>query len=151
MRIILGDFEDSRVLDLLSFHLAGMHENSPPGNVFSLDLTGLKSPDVSFWTAWDGDDLMGCGAIKFLSADQAELKSMRTYDHHLRKGASKALLKHLLDKARSKGVTRVSLETGSGEAFEPALALYRANGFENGPAFSDYVQSDFNQFLHLDI
>jgi putative acetyltransferase len=151
MKLVLGDFADERVLDLLRYHLAGMHANSPAGHVHALDLSGLDRPDVSFWTVWDGDDLMGCGAIKFLSADQAELKSMRTYEHHLRKGVGKALLIHLIDLARAKGMKRVSLETGSGDAFEPALALYRTYGFTNSAAFSDYVASDFNQFLHLDI
>jgi putative acetyltransferase len=151
VRIIPGDFESAQVRDLLKLHLSGMRENSPPGSVYALDLTGLSTPDVTFWTAWDGDILLGCGAIKALSDSAGEIKSMRTYPQHLRKGVGRALLKHMLDLARERGYHRVSLETGSGEAFEPALTLYRAFGFRNGNAFADYTASEFNQFLHLEL
>ena len=151
MKIILGDFDDERVLALLREHLAGMHANTPAGHVYALDLSGLRVPAVTFVTAWVGEDLLGCGAIKELDATSGELKSMRTASAHLRKGVGAALLEHLLALARARGYRRVSLETGSGAAFEPALALYRKYGFANGGAFGDYVASEFNQFLHLAI
>ena len=151
MKILPGDLDDPCVRDLLKLHLTGMQENSPPDSVYALDLSGLAVAEVSLWTAWDGDELLSCGAIKELSPTSAEIKSMRTYPRHLRKGAGRALLQHMLTLARSRGYARVSLETGTSESFVPALALYRAAGFTNGEPFADYEASDFNQFLHLDL
>lgn len=146
-----GDFTDERVLALLHAHLAGMHANSPPGSVYALDLSGLRRPDVSFYTVWDGDDLLAMGALKELDPTTGEVKSMRTADAHLRRGAGAFLLEALIMTARNRGYARLSLETGSGPAFEPALALYRRFGFSNGDAFGDYEASAFNQFLHCDL
>ncbi|MGH2341354.1 GNAT family N-acetyltransferase [Segnochrobactraceae bacterium EtOH-i3] len=151
MQIRPGDFSDPQVIDLLRLHLAGMHAASPPGSVHALDLSGLKRPDISFFTVWDGDALMGCGALRALSPEAAEIKSMRTHPEHLHKGVGAVLLRHLLAEARTRGHTRVSLETGSGPTFAAALHLYRAFGFTPGPAFGDYVTTEFNQFLHLDL
>lgn len=151
MRIVAADFADKQVLGLLSLHLEGMRANSPPESVFALDLSGLKAPGVSLYTAWDGDTLLGMGAIKWIDHATAEVKSMRTHPSHLRKGVAAALLEHLIAVARHRGHRRLSLETGSGPAFEPALTLYRKRGFMNGPAFGGYVASEFNQFLHLDL
>jgi putative acetyltransferase len=151
MRIHPGDFTDPQVIELLRIHLAGMHSSSPKDSVFALDLSGLQRPDLSFWTVWEGDTLLGCGALKELSGDSGELKAMRTHPENLRQGVARRLLGHLLDLARARGYRRVSLETGSGEAFEPALALYRNMGFANGEAFGDYAATGFNQFLHLDL
>jgi len=96
MKIKDGDFNDLKVLELLRLHLSGMQENSPPKSVHALDLTGLQSTDISFWTVWSGDDLMGCGALKRLSADRAEIKSMRTHAHHMRKGVGAYLLEYII-------------------------------------------------------
>ncbi len=144
-----GDFADARVRALLRFHLAGMAENSPPGTSYALDLSSLQRSDISFYTVWDDDDLLAMGALKELDPDAGEVKSMRTAEAHLRRGAASFLLTHLIRTARQRGYTRLSLETGSGAAFEPALALYRSYGFESGPAFGDYDASPFNQFFHL--
>jgi putative acetyltransferase len=151
MDVRAGDFDDPRVVDLLREHLAGMHASSPPGSVYALDLSGLRHPAVSFFTVWDGDELLGCGALKRLDAATAELKSMRTTARHLRRGAGARMLEHLLAVARERGHARVCLETGSGPAFEPALALYRRYGFVPCAAFGDYVATPFNQFLQLPI
>jgi putative acetyltransferase len=134
---------------LLALHLAGMHANSPPGSVFALDLSGLQIPEVTVWTAWRGGRIASVGALKILQNDTAEVKSMRTHPDFLRSGAASAILERIITVAKSRGVKRLSLETGSGAAFEPALALYRRRGFVNGEPFSDYEQSAFNQFLHL--
>ncbi|HPF24670.1 MAG TPA: GNAT family N-acetyltransferase [Hyphomonas sp.] len=146
-----GDFADPQILDLLRLHLQGMAENSPPGHSFALDLSGLQRPDVTFLSVWDDGTLLAIGAIKELAADHGELKSMRTRTDRLRSGAGGLMLLSLLDLAITRGYRRVSLETGTGEPFEPALALYRKHGFRDGEAFADYVRSDFNQFLHLDL
>jgi putative acetyltransferase len=146
-----GDFTHEQVLALLRVHLAGMHANSPPGSVYALDVSGLQKPDVSFYTVWDGSDLLAMGALKALDDTSGEVKSMRTAQAHLRRGAAAFLLDHLIAVARQRGYSRLSLETGTGESFEPALALYRRSGFQNGPAFGDYEASAFNQFLHLSL
>ena len=151
MEIRDGDFADARVLELLAEHLAGMHANSPPGSVYALDLGGLQLPSIAFLTVWDGDELLACGALKHLDAGAGEIKSMRTAARHVRRGAAAFLLAHLLELARGRGYARVCLETGSGAAFEPALALYRKHGFVPGPAFGDYIATEFNQFLHFTI
>jgi putative acetyltransferase len=136
---------------LLALHLAGMHSNTPAGHVFALDLSGLQAPGVTVWTAWDGEDVVGVGALKLLGDGTGELKSMRTDPAHLRRGVGSAILEHIIGEARARGLRRLSLETGRGEAFEPALALYRRRGFEGGGAFGDYAPSAFNQFLHLEL
>lgn len=134
---------------LLAFHLQGMHANSPPGHVFALDLSGLTTPDVSVWSAWDGDAIAAIGALKALGDGTGEVKSMRTHPDHVRRGAAALLLDRIVADARTRGFSRLSLETGSGPAFDAALTLYRKRGFEDGEAFSDYERSAFNQFLHL--
>ena len=151
MRIIPGDFGDPQVLALLRTHLAGMHESSPPGTVYALDLSGLRAPEISFFAAWEGPRVVGIGALKQLDATTGEVKSMRTHPDHLRKGVAARLLEHLLAVARSRGYRRVSLETGTGPAFAAADALYRRYGFANGESFGEYAPSDFNQFLHLSL
>jgi len=146
-----GDFGDDRVKELLTRHLEGMHANSPPGQVFALDWSGLQKPEISFYTLWEGEDLLGFGALKELEPRAGEIKSMRTADAHLRKGFAATILDHIIAEARQRGYTRLSLETGSGPAFEPALTLYRKHGFSDGGAFGGYEKSPFNQFLHLDL
>ena len=149
MQIVPGDFEDARVLDLLGVHLEGMHANSPPGNVFALDLSGLKAPEMRFYTAWEGETLLGMGALKALGDGAGEIKSMRTHAAHLRKRVAARLLEHIIAEARARTYHRLSLETGSGPAFDAALTLYRRYGFIEGGVFGDYEKSDFNQFFHL--
>jgi putative acetyltransferase len=143
------DLSGGAVRALLAYHLSGMHENSPPGHVFALDISGLLAPGVTVWSVWRGENLTGIGALKLLSDGSGEIKSMRTHPDHLRQGASAALLAQIISQARRRGLWRLSLETGSGPAFDPALALYRKYGFADGEAFAEYVRSDFNQFLHL--
>lgn len=147
--IRVDDLSGETTRALLAAHLTGMHQNSPPGHVFALDLSGLRAPNVTVWSAWDGPALAGIAALKELGDGTGELKSMRTHPGHLRKGVATALLEHIIGEARRRGLRRLSLETGSGRAFEPALALYRKRGFKDGEAFAAYRRSDFNQFLHL--
>ncbi|NIJ17154.1 GNAT family N-acetyltransferase [Sphingobium vermicomposti] len=136
---------------LLALHLADMHASSPKGSVFALDISGLQVPEVTVWTAWRDGRVAAIGAMKMLEDGLAEVKSMRTHPHFLRMGAGAAILETIISAAIARDVRRLSLETGSGPAFEPALALYRRRGFENGSAFGGYGQSGFNQFLHLDL
>src|ERR1700719_1499014 len=146
------DLSGSETQKLLRLHLTGMHANSPgPEHVFALDLSGLKAPGVTVWTAWRGERIAGIGALKDLRDGTGEVKSMRTHPEFLRRGVGAALLERIIAEARARGMRRLSLETGSGPAFEPALALYRNRGFVCGEPFGDYVRSDFNQFLHLSL
>jgi putative acetyltransferase len=148
-QIRLDNLKGDATRDLLRLHLAGMHANSPPSHVNALDLSGLQAPGITLWSAWSGNRIAGIGALKRLGDGCGEIKSMRTHPDFLRQGVALALLQHIIATARSEGMQRLSLETGSGPAFEPALALYRNHGFVNGPAFAGYQASDFNQFLHL--
>ncbi len=149
MEILLDDLTDAPVKELLAYHLSGMRGNSPPDGVYALDLTALGSTDVALWSAWEGDILLGVGALKELTATSGEIKSMRTHADHLRKGVGLSILDHIIDVAKQRGYARLSLETGSGEQFEAALAMYRKRGFINGEPFGGYRASAFNQFLHL--
>jgi putative acetyltransferase len=151
LTIRVDDLSAEDVQALLALHLAGMNASSPPGSVFALDLSGLTHPAVTVWSVRRGGVLAGIGALKSLGDGTAEIKSMRTHPDHLRQGVGVALLRHMIAEARTRGLIRLSLETGSGPAFEPALSLYRRHGFTNGDKFSDYEKSDFNQFLHLEL
>jgi putative acetyltransferase len=151
LEIRKDDISSAATQSLLRLHLVGMAANTPPGHVFALDLSGLKSPDVTVWSLWDNDEICGIGALKQLDANSGELKSMRTHPKYLRRGVATALLEHIIEESRRRGLGLLSLETGTGAAFEPALALYRKHGFVDGEPFADYERSDFNQFLHLRI
>ena len=146
-----GGLDHPKVQDLLRLHLQAMRSNSPEGLAFALDLSGLKQASITFVAAWEDSNVLGCGAIKDLDGQAGEIKSMRTDSGHLRKGIAARIFDHLLMIARVRGYARVSLETGTGPEFEPALALYRRYGFQKGQAFADYVASDFNQFFYLDL
>jgi len=143
------DLSEEGTLDLLRIHLAGMRANSPPESVFALDLSGLKAPQVTVWTVRQSGRVIGMGALKELDGSSGELKSMRTHPDHLRRGVAAHLLDFMIAEARVRGWRKLSLETGHGPAFEPALNLYRNRGFVEGAAFSDYQPSPFCQFFHM--
>ena len=145
------DLSGIQTRDLLRLHLEGMHASSPPGSVFALDMSGLRVREVTVWTAWAGEAIAGICALKDLGDGTGEVKSMRTHPEFVRRGVASALLEHIVRVARSRGMVRLSIETGSGPAFEPALALYRRRGFIDGEAFAQYQRSSFNQFLHLSL
>jgi putative acetyltransferase len=147
--IRVDDLSSSTTRDLVRLHLEGMHAHSPPGSVFALDFTGLTAPEVTVWTVWSDGKIAGMGALKDLGDRAGELKSMRTHPDFLRRGVASALLEHIIAVARTRGMVRLSLETGSGPYFESALTLYRRRGFVDGEAFAGYQRSAFNQFLHL--
>lgn len=141
------DLSGPEIQALLREHLAGMHASSPPGTVFALPLEGLRRPEVTLWSVWEGSELCACGALKELDATHGEVKSMRTRPAFLRKGAASAVLAHILDEAKRRGYARVSLETGTGPAFEAAHALYERFGFERCGAFAPYEPNDFSAFM----
>lgn len=141
------DLQGDAIAALLSEHLAQMRAQSPPGSVHALDLAGLRAPEVQFFCAWRGDELLGCGALKRLSPAHAEIKSMRTAAAARRSGVARALLAHLMAAARAQGLTRLSLETGSQPAFEPARALYAAAGFAPCGPFEGYQPDPHSVFM----
>ncbi len=149
MHIIEDDLTGSEIRALLETHFAGMLANSPEGSCHFLDFDGLNAPDVTFWSIWDGSELAGCGALKELDGQHGEIKAMRTHEDHLRKGVGAMMLTHIISKARELGYRRLSLETGSSEAFIPAMALYEAHGFQYCPPFGDYVEDPFSRFMTL--
>ncbi len=143
----VDDLSSPAVQALVAEHLAGMHGNSPPGHVNALALEGLRRPDVTFWSAWCGQSLCGCGALKELDGASGEVKSMRTRPAFLRKGVGQAVLDQILRTARSRGYERLYLETGTGPAFAAAHALYLRNGFDWCGPFGGYAATDFNVFM----
>jgi putative acetyltransferase len=147
LEIRLDDLQGAEVHALLREHMAGMMANSPPESVHALPLDKLRHSSVSFWTAWQGDALCGCGALKQHDATMGEVKSMRTRPAHLRKGVAQAVLNTILSTARERGLSKLYLETGTGPDFEAATALYRRNGFEDCGPFADYKLDPFSHFM----
>jgi putative acetyltransferase len=149
LRIIPGDLTDSRVTELVRTHLTDARGQTAPGSDHALDLAGLKSPEVSFWTAWDDDRLVGCGALKRLTAEHGEVKSMHTFQAMRRRGAGSAMLRHIIATARAQGMSRLSLETGTWDYFCAARELYRSHGFVECQPFADYVLDPNSVFMTL--
>ena len=145
------DLTGAEVTALLRLHLDEMHQWSPPESVHAMPIERLRAPDVTFYSAWQGNRLAACSALKQLDLRHGELKSMRAHPDFRGRGAGRAMLDHLLGEARARGYSRVSLETGRPEAFRPARALYQANGFAECPPFADYVADDFSICMTRDL
>jgi putative acetyltransferase len=145
--IKIDDLTGSAVAELLGEHLRSMALHSPPESVHALNLEGLKKPEITFWSVWDQDELVGCGALKELDSQHGELNSMRTSSLHLRKGVAKRLLEYIIEEAKRRGYLRLSLETGSMDAFEPARRLYASFGFKYCKLFSDYIEDPNSVFM----
>lgn len=147
MTITEGGLDDARLQALLTTHLARAREATAEGFAFALDLSGLRVPDIRFFSAWDGETLLGVGALKRMAPDHGEVKSMHTAQAARRRGVGGAMLRHIIDQARMAGMTRISLETGTSAYFQPAVALYLAHGFTDCGPFGDYAASAENRFL----
>lgn len=147
MLIRVDDLAGPGIRALLEEHLADMHAISPPESVHALDLDRLRRPEITFWTVWSGAALLGCGALKELSPDHGEIKSMRTARAHRRSGVARAMLAHIVAEARRRGYERLSLETGSMAAFAPARALYESFGFGHCGPFAGYVDDPNSVFM----
>jgi putative acetyltransferase len=143
----IDDLSSQDVQSLVAEHLRGMHENSPPGHVHAMAMEGLRQPDVTFWSVWEGHNLCGCGALKELDGSTGEIKSMRARAAYLRRGVGQFVLDEIMGVARARGYRRLYLETGTGAAFEAAHALYKKNGFTWCGAFGDYTATAFNVFM----
>lgn len=151
MHIKIDDLSHLQVHRLLEEHLANMHELSPPEQVFALDLNKLRAPDITFWTVWNDDTLLGCGALKELSTTHGEIKSMHTPAAARGKGAGRAVLDHIITVARQRGYARLSLETGTHPAFEPAHSLYRSKGFAISGPFGNHCPNSHSVFMALEL
>lgn len=151
MDIKLDDLTGSEVNALVREHLQGMGLISPPESIHALGVESLRKPDITFWSAWEGDELVGCGALKQLHDQHGEIKSMRTASSHLRKGVAKRVLQHIIEEANRRGYRRLSLETGSQEAFDPARKLYLNFRFQFCDPFSDYIEDTNSVFMTLQL
>ena len=147
MKIQVDNLESAEVERLLQEHHDDMLKHSPPESVHALDLSSLKAPDVTFWTAWINGELAGCGALKKLNEKHAEIKSMRTSQQFLRKGVAAKLLAHMLNTAKTQSFAKISLETGTKNAFIPAQKLYKSFGFQECQPFSNYKEDPYSLFL----
>ena len=149
MRIELDDLSRDEVHSLLNEHLQSMYELSPPESVHALDLAKLRKPEITFWTAWKDTQLLGCGALKELDSKHGEIKSMRTPKALRRQGAGRTILAHMIEAARSRGYERLSLETGTMQAFQPAQRLYQSFGFTYCGPFGEYAEDPNSVFMTL--
>ncbi|GAA5161681.1 GNAT family N-acetyltransferase [Amycolatopsis dongchuanensis] len=147
LRIVVDDLSGARIAAFLGEHVRQMRSLTPLESVHALDLDGLRKPEVTFWSAMDGEHVVGCGAIKRLDPEHAELKSMRTDARRKRSGIASLLLEHIIAEARRRGFSRLSLETGSGEFFLPARRLYEKFGFAYCEPFADYRPDPNSVFM----
>ena len=151
MDIRAGDLSDPKVLALLRAHLTAALANSPICSAHALDETGLTAPDIRFWAAWDGEDLLGVGALRQIAPDHGEIKSMHVALFRRRGGTGSAILRHIIAAARQHDMRRLSLETGAADYFRPAQALYRKHGFAECPPFGAYTADPNSVFMTLEL
>ena len=143
LKSIEGNFDHPKVNELLKNHFIELRAASPEGSVHVLDIPGLKIPSIKFWSLWKDDQLMGCGALKFLEKDHGEFKSIRVHDNFRKKGNGIKVINHLIDEAKKLEIKRLSIETGAGEFFAPARKLFDKCGFKPCPPFAHY-KKDIN-------
>ena len=151
MDIRVDDLSSPEIIRLLHEHLRSVALHSPPESVHALGLEALRNPDITFWSAWQDSELMGCGAIKELDSRHGEIKSMRTVSSHLRKGIAATLMHHILEEAERRSYERLSLETGSMDAFAPARSLYASFGFKPCGPFANYVEDPYSVFMTREV
>jgi len=147
VHIKIDDLTGLEIRELLQEHLASMRVHSPPESVHALPIEGLRRPEITFWSVWENGELLGCGALKELDSQHGEIKSMRTASRHVRKGVAQTLLQYIIGEAARRGYRRLSLETGSMQAFEPARQLYACSGFTFCGPFADYVEDPNSVFM----
>ena len=149
MNIVDDGLEGPEIAALLREHVQGMFDASPPDSIHTLNIDALRSPDITMWSAWDGSELLGCGALRELDAESGEIKSMRTVENHLGKGVATEILQHIVQVSRQRGYQNLYLETGSAPAFQPAHSLYLKAGFSYCGSFADYKEDPFSCFMIL--
>ena len=147
MKSIEGNFEHPEVNDLLTKHFIELRAASPEGSTHVLDIPGLKVPSIKFWSLWENENLMGCGALKFLDKNHGEFKSIRVHDNFRKKGYGIKVIKHLINEAKKLNITRISIETGTGKFFIPARKLFEKCGFKPCPPFEHYKEDINSLYL----
>ena len=150
-RIVEDDLSGNEIQEILRLHAEGMLSNSPKDACHFLDLSGLQDPSVTLWSAWEGDQLAGCGAVKELDTSHGEVKSMRTATGYLGRGVGRVVLEHIITAARQRSYRRLSLETGTGDSFAAAVHLYESSGSQRCEPFGSYEDNDFSQFFMLSL
>lgn len=151
LRILPGNLDDPRVIDLLLLHITTARAQTARGSAHALDVTALRGPDIHVWTAWEGEELLAIGALRRLSTELGEVKSMHTASEARRRGAGSVMLRHIVDSARAMNLSRLALETGSWDYFIPARAFYRRHGFMECAPFGTYVADPNSVFMSLDL
>lgn len=151
MDIKIDDLTGLEVTKLIGEHLHSMTLNSPPESIHALNLKQLQRPEITFWSAWEGNELVGCGALKEIDCQHGEIKSMRTSSLHLRKGVAKRILQHLIEEGKRRGYQQLSLETGSMDSFAPARRLYTSFGFKYCNPFADYKEDPNSVFMKKEL
>ena len=151
MKSILGNFEDKNVNDLLKKHFIELRSVSPEGSAHVLNIEGLKDNSIQFWSFWENDELLGCGALKFLDKHHGEFKSIRVSDKFRKKGMGEKIISHLIAEAKKLGIKKLSVETGAGEFFNPARKLFKKFGFKVCKPFAHYKNDPNSCYFNLDI
>ena len=146
---IEGNFDNSQVHSLLIKHFIELRSVSPEGSSHVLDIDGLKDPSIKFWSLWENDQLFGCGALKFLSKEHGEFKSIRVTDIFRKKGNGIKIIKHLIDEAKRLEIKKISIETGTGNFFKPARKLFKESGFKLCPPFAHYKKDQNSCYMRL--
>ena len=151
MRSIEGNFGNSDVNDLLKKHFIELRSVSPAGSTHVLDINGLKDPSIKFWSLWEENKLVGCGALKFLEKNHGEFKSIRVADEFKKKGAGERIINHLIEEAKKLKISKLSIETGAGEFFLPARKLFSKFGFKKCPPFAHYKEDPNSCYYTLNL
>jgi len=151
VHIVVDDLLGPEIVNFLQDHIDEMQRITPPESKHALDIDDLRKPDITFWSVWDGAQLLGCGALKELDDHHGEVKSMRTEPRRKRAGVASALLDHMIQTARQRGYHRISLETGSTDFFMPAQALYRKHGFSYCEPFAGYEEDPNSVYMKIDL
>ena len=151
MRSIEGNFDNSEVNDLLKKHFIELRSVSPVGSTHVLDIDGLKDPSIKFWSLWEDNKLVGCGALKFLEKNHGEFKSIRVADEFKKRGAGERIINHLIEEAKKLKISKLSIETGAGEFFLPARKLFSKFGFKKCPPFAHYKDDPNSCYYTLNL
>ena len=151
MKSIENNFDHPEVNSLLTEHFIELRSVSPEGSAHVLDIPGLKIPSIKFWSLWDNDQLIGCGALKFLSEEHGEFKSIRVADKHRKKGMGEKIISYLIYQAKQIGIKKLSIETGAGDFFLPARKLFKKFGFKTCKPFAHYKEDPNSCYFDLEI
>ena len=151
MKSIEGNFDNSEVNDLLKMHFIELRSVSPAGSTHVLDINGLKDQSIKFWSLWEDNKLIGCGALKFLEKKHGEFKSIRVVDEFRKKGIGERIINHLIGEAKKLKISKLSIETGSGEFFLPARNLFSKFGFKTCPPFAHYKDDPNSCYYTLNL